>query len=122
MRRWMNVFLAVLFIALPNLLAAQSQVTEIPEIQISRTLSAVIQDPGGNPVGGAVVEEFSPDWKVSWRTGRTAPDGKFMLAAIGTRKMYYIQVTAPGYKTLHFRVQLNPQLEGALKLKLEKAK
>src|SRR5882724_11876264 len=101
MIRFVRLGATVLFLAFPLGMEAQSQVTEIAEVQVSRTLSAVVQDPQGAAVAGAVVEEFSPDWKVSWRTGRTGADGRFMLAAIGPRKIYYIQIKAPGFKTLH---------------------
>ncbi|HMI51662.1 MAG TPA: carboxypeptidase-like regulatory domain-containing protein [Candidatus Saccharimonadales bacterium] len=117
----LSLLLAFFLVALLGTAEAQTQVTELPEVQTSRTLSAVVQDPAGAAVPGAIVEEFSPDWKVSWRTGRTGPDGRFVLAAIGPRKIYYLQITAPGFKKLHLKMQLNPKLESTLKLKLEKA-
>jgi len=80
-------------------------IIEIPKIQFSRTLSAIVIMPDGSPLPAAEVEEVSSDWKTVLRTVRTDASGTFTLVPVKGRKIYYIQVSAPGFNTLRFRLK-----------------
>ena len=81
----------------PTRIGAQDQLIELAEVQLAKSLGASIQDPTGAPVGNAVVEEFNADWKTVLRSGATDTDGKCSLTPVARRKIYFIQISAPGF-------------------------
>jgi hypothetical protein len=52
------------------------------------------------------------------RTGSTDRDGKFSFTPQAGRRIYFIQVSAPGFDPLRFRLQVDTKRGIVLKLKL----
>jgi hypothetical protein len=110
--------MVLLFCLWPFGLHAGVETVEIPRIQFSRSLSAIVTMPGGSPLPGAKVEEFSCNWKTALRTVQTDAGGTFSLAPVKGRKLYYIQVSAPGFNPLRFRLKRRMYAK-PLKLQME---
>ena len=102
----------------PFKIGAQYQVVELADIQLAKSLSAVVQDPTGSPLTNIVVQEFSPDWKTVLRTSATDKHGRFSLATVQGRNTYCLQLSAPGFDPLRVRVQVDRKRGANLKLKL----
>jgi hypothetical protein len=102
----------------PSETAGQYQVVELADVQLAKSLSAVVQDPRGSAVSKVLVEEFSPDWKTLLRTTTTDERGKFWLAEVPGRKIYYMQLSSPGFDPLRVRVQVDRKRGRNLELKL----
>jgi hypothetical protein len=73
-----------------GLRAGGVETVEISNVQFARSPSAVLIDPSGSPIDGAVAEEFSADWKQTLRSTRTDASGAFTMAPVKHRKLYYI--------------------------------
>lgn len=99
-------------------LHAGVEIVEMARIQFSRSLSAVVITPDGSPLQGAKVEEFNSNWKTVLRTVQTDAEGTFSLDPVKGRKLYYIQVTAPGFNPLRFRLKRKTNAK-PLKLQME---
>jgi len=97
---------------------AQYQLIELADVQLAKSLGATIQDSTGAPVPKAVVQEFSADWKTVLRLGSTDTHGRFSFAPAPGRKIYFIQISAPGFDPLRFRLQVDTKHGASLKLKL----
>jgi len=97
---------------------AQYQVIELAEVQAGKFLGATIQDPTGAPVRGAIVQEFSSDWKTMLRSASTDAEGKFSFAPVPGRRVYFIQISAPNFDPLRFRLKVDANHGVSLKLKL----
>src|ERR1700724_805437 len=80
---------------LPIETSAQYQIVELADVQLAKSLSAVVQDPVGSPLTNVLVQEFSPDWKTVLRTGATDNHGRLSLATVQVRKIYYLQPSTP---------------------------
>ena len=102
----------------PMRIAGQYELIELADIQLAKSLDATIQDATGVPIPKAVVQEFSADWKTVLRSSSTDTDGKFSFTPVHGRKTYFIQVTAPGFDPLRFRLQVDNKRGTSLKLKL----
>jgi len=102
----------------PTRIGAQYQLIELADVQLSKSLGATIQDPTGAPVRNALVEEFNADWKTVLRSGATDIDGKFSFRPVAGRKIYFIQISAPGFDPLRFRLQVDAKHGASLRLKL----
>jgi hypothetical protein len=100
-------------------LDAQVQLVEISNVQVASSLSALVQDHVGNPIPNVVVEEFSSDWKKVLREITTDSAGKFSLAPVPGRKLYYLQLSAYGFNPLRVRVRVDPKRGKKLTLTLE---
>lgn len=96
----------------------QYQTIELADVQIAKSLGATVQDPTGAPVRNAVVEEFDADWKTQLRAGSTDADGKFSFTPVTGRKIYFIQVSSPGFDLLRFRLRVDGKYGTSIKLKL----
>jgi hypothetical protein len=114
--RSLAVIAVLLF--LPLEINAQYQVVEIADVQSVKSLSGVVQDFAGSPMESVLVQELSPDWKAVLRTSRTDNHGRFSLAPLQGRKIYYLQLSASGFDPLRVRVQLDPKHGTNLKLTL----
>ncbi len=102
----------------PMRIAAQYQVIELADVQLAKSVGATIEDPNGLPVPKAVVQEFSADWKTVLRSSSTDTQGKFSFTPAPGRRVFFIQVSAPGFDPLRFRLQLDTKHGANLKLKL----
>ena len=49
-----------------------------------------------NPLKGAKVAELTSDWKAELRVISTDSEGRFSLAPVKGRKVYYLEITVPG--------------------------
>ena len=99
----------------------QHQLIELGDVQWAKSLGAMIQDSTGAPARKAVVEEFDADWKTVLRSGSTDTDGKFSFTPLAGRKIYFIQISAPGFDPLRFRLQVDTKDGVSLRLKLTRA-
>jgi|SRR5580700_533541 hypothetical protein len=118
MNRFLSLATIVGLLCLPLKIDAQYQVIELADVQLVKSLSAVVQDPGGSPLTNVLVQEFSPDWKTVLRTTATDDQGSFSLATLQGRKIYCLQLSTPGFDPLRLRVQLDRKRGANLKLKL----
>jgi hypothetical protein len=76
----------------PIHLHAQYQIIVIEKVQLATSLAAVVTDITGSPMPGVLVEEFSSDWKQSLRSTKTDAKGRFTLAPVKGRDVYYLQL------------------------------
>jgi len=74
---------------------AVEQIVEF-RLQTVKALKGVVIYPNGDPVKGARVAELTPDWKTELRVTSTDSEGRFSLAPVKGRKVYYLQITVPG--------------------------
>lgn len=79
MSRFLSLATIVGLLCLPLKINAQYQTIELADVQLVKSLSAVIQDPVGSPLTNVLVQEFSPDWKTVLRTSATDDHGRFSL-------------------------------------------
>jgi hypothetical protein len=118
MIRFFKLAVTVALLCFPMGVSAQYQLVELGDVQLAKSLAATIQDSTGTPVRNAVVEEFSSDWKTVLRTSSTDRDGKFSFTPEAGRKIYFIQVSSPGFDPLRFRLQVDTKHGAVLKVKL----
>ena len=116
--RWLSFGFLLL---VPIHLHAQYQTIEIENVQLARSLAAVVLDPTGSPIPGVLVEESSPNWKESLRSTRTDATGGFSFAPVKGRNVYYLQLRMDGFDPLRVRVKIDPKRGKNLRLKLEVA-
>jgi hypothetical protein len=105
----------------PIHLSSQYATIEIAEVQLARSLGAVVQDANGSPIPGVLVEEFSSDWKESLRSTKTDTSGGFTFAPEKGRGVYYLQLRMNGFDPLRVRVKLDAKRGKSLQLKMEVA-
>jgi|SRR5215469_13197931 len=118
MNRLLSLAALVALIVIPMRSEAQYQVIELADVQLANSLGATIQDSTGAPVPKAVVQEFSADWKTVLRQASTDTHGRFSFAQAKGRTIYLIQISAPGFDPLRFRLQVDAKRGASLKLKL----
>jgi len=102
----------------PFEIRGQYRVIELADVQLAKSLSAVVRDPTGSPLTKVLVEEFSPDWKTLLRTTATDNHGRFSLATGQGRNIYCLQLSSPGFDPLRVRIQVDRKRGGNLELKL----
>lgn len=103
----------------PIHLCGQSETIEIENVQLARSVSAVVRDPAGSPIPGVVVEELSSDWKESLRSTKTDAAGGFTFAPVKGRDVYYLQFRMNGFNPLRVRVKIDLKRGKKLQLKME---
>jgi|SRR6267154_6773460 len=118
MNRLIKLVVFVGLLCFPMRIEAQYQLIELADVQLAKSLSATIQAPTGAPVMKAVVQEFSADWKNVLRLGSTDTHGRFSFAPAQGRTIYFIQISAPGFDPLRFRLHVDTKRGERLKLKL----
>jgi hypothetical protein len=69
------------------------------------------------PIPKALVQELSPDWKTVLRTSSTDAKGRFSLASARGRKIYFLQISAPGFDPLRVRIQVEPRARNQPQIK-----
>jgi hypothetical protein len=118
MARLFPLWMIVGVLCLPVKIDAQNQLIELADIQVVNTLSALVQDPTSFPLKGVLVQEFTSDWKTVLRTAVTDQQGRFKFANVQDRKIYYLQLSTPGFDSLRLRVRVDGKRGTELKLKL----
>ena len=118
MNRLFRLVALVALLCFPMRIEAQYQLIELADVQLAKSLGATIQDPTGAPVPKAVVQEFSADWKTVLRSGATDTHGRFSFTPAPGRTIYFIQISAPGFDPLRFRLRVDTKRGASLKLKL----
>ena len=88
-------------------------------IQVARTLSAVVTDTSGAPIANAVVDETDENWKGSLRTTRTDATGTFAFEPVKGRKIYYFHLSADGFKFLDVRIKVDDKKGKPLTLQMQ---
>jgi hypothetical protein len=78
----------------PQLHAAE-EIVEL-RLQTVKALKGIVVYPSGEPVKGAKVAELTSDWKAELRVTSTDSEGRFSLAPVKGRKVYYLEITVPG--------------------------
>jgi carboxypeptidase family protein len=119
MYRLLRLASIVSLLCLPLKVRAQYQVIELSDVQLAKTLSAVVQDPTDSPLSNVLVQEFDPKWKTVLRTSATDKTGRFSLAPVQGRRVYCLQLSTPGFDPLRVRVQVDSKRGTNLKLRLE---
>jgi len=107
-----------LFLISAHLHAQGVSIIEYQNVQLARSLAAVVYDPGHFPMAGVLVEEFSPDWEKSLRSTRTDAAGGFTFAPVKGRAVYYLQLRMEGFNPLRVRVKVDPKRGKDLQLKM----
>lgn len=118
MKRLFALAAIVALLWFPMRIAAQYQLIELADVQLAKSLDATIQDLTGAPIPKALVQEFSADWKTVLRSTSTNTDGRFSFTPVRARKIYFIQISAPGFDPLRFHLQVDVKRGASLKLKL----
>ncbi len=93
-------------------------VIEYQNVQLARSLAAVVHDPADFPMPGVLVEEFTSDWKESLRSTNTDAAGGFTFAPVKGRAVYYLQLTMKGFNPLRVRVKVDPKRGKDLRVKM----
>src|SRR6267143_7090838 len=75
MTRFLTLATMVGLLCLPIESEAQYQIIELADVQLVKSLSAVVQDPSGSPLTDVLVQEFSPDWKTYGQAQQTTTEG-----------------------------------------------
>lgn len=118
MNRLFKLASIVALLSFPMRIPAQYQLIELADVQLAKSLGATIQDARGAPIPKALVQEFSADWKTVLRSSSTGIDGRFSFTPVQGRKIYFIQISAPGFDLLRFRLQVDVKRGTSLTLKL----
>src|SRR5579885_444782 len=118
MNRLVRLAALVGLLCFPTIIEAQYQVIELADVQLAKSVGATIEDPNGAPVPKAVVQEFSADWKTVLRSISTGTQGKFSFTSTPGRTIYFIQISAPGFDPLRFRLKVDTKRGASLRLKL----
>ena len=118
MTRFLRLATMVGLLCLPIESDAQYQIIELADVQLVKSLSAMVQDPSGSPLTDVLVQEFSPDWKTVLRTSATDNHARFTPAGVQGRKIYCLQLSTPGFDPLRLRVQIDRRRGVNLKLKV----
>ncbi len=118
MNRLFKLAAIVALLCLPMIIAAQYQLIELADVKLAKSVGATVQDATGSPIPKALVQEFSADWKTVLRSSSTDTHGRFSFARVQGRKIYFIQISAPGFDPLRFRLQVDAKRGTSLKLKL----
>src|SRR5215469_1708362 len=90
---WVVALLLSIICFQPQVRAAEETV-ELP-LQTVKALRGIVLYPNGDLVKGAKVAELSPDWQTELRETRADAKGRFSLAPVKGRKVYYLQITVP---------------------------
>jgi hypothetical protein len=104
----------------PARVQAQGVATiEIQNVQLARSLAAVVQDPTDSPIAGVLVEEVTSDWKKTLRSTTTDASGRFTFAQVKGRDVYYFRLTIKNFNQLRVRVKVDPKRGKELRLRME---
>ena len=115
------VFASFLFLVPVNLDAQGVATIEIENVQLARSLAAVVHDPVGYPLPSVLVEERTSDWKEPLRSTKTDAAGAFTSAPVKGRNVYYLQLTMKGFNPLRVRVKVDSNRGKELQLEMNVA-
>lgn len=108
-------------LCLPLEVRAQYQIVELSDVQLAKSLSAVVRDSTDSPLPEVLVQDFDPKWNTVLRTTTTDKNGRFSLGPIQGTRIYYLQLSKLGFDPLRVRVQLDRVRGIRLKLRLDVA-
>jgi hypothetical protein len=97
--------------------AAQMQLIEIEELQLSRSSAGVMIDPSGATIPHVTIEERSDDWKIVLRTTHSDEEGRFHFSHHRNR-VVHLEFSSPGFNRLRIRVRLDEKGEAKLVVKM----
>jgi len=120
---WVVALLLSIICFQPQVRAAEEIVAF--RLQTVKALRGIVLYPNGDVVKGAKVAELTPDWKTELRETRTDAEGRFSLAPVKGRKIYYLQITVPevaGVNPLKVPAKISRLWgKGSLRLRLQLA-
>jgi hypothetical protein len=120
---WAVAVLLLIVCFRPHVYAAE-EIVEL-RLQTVKALRGIVVYPDGDIVKGAKVAELTSDWKTELRETRTDEEGRFSLAPVKGRKVYYLQITVPkaaGVNPLRVPAKINRLWgKGSLRLRLNLA-
>jgi hypothetical protein len=61
---------------------------------------------------------MTPEWNTSLRTTKTDSKGRFTLASVTTRDVYYLQLACKAFNPLRVRMRIDPKRGTDVRLKL----
>lgn len=97
--------------------AAQMQLIEIQELQLSRSSAGVVIDPSGATIPHVTIEERSDDWKIVLRTTFSDEEGRFHFSRHPNR-VVHLEFSSPGFNRLRIRVRIDKTGEAKLVVKM----
>jgi|1185.fasta_scaffold128479_2 hypothetical protein len=97
--------------------AAQMQLIEIEELQLSKSSAGVVIDPSGATIPHVTIEERSDDWKIVLRTTHSDEEGRFHFSRHSSR-VVHLEFSCPGFNRLRIRVRLDKKGEAKLVIKM----
>ena len=97
--------------------AAQWQLIEIEELQLSKSSAGVVIDPSGATIPQVTIEERSDDWKIVLRTIQSDEQGRFHFARHPNR-VVHLEFSSPGFNRLRIRVRLDKKGDAKLIVKM----
>lgn len=116
--RYFRFFATFVFFVPISAHAQGVAMVEIGNVQLARSLTAVVHDSGGSPIVGVLVEELSSDWKESLRSTKTDAAGIFTFTSVRGRDIYYFQLTFKNFNPLRVRVKINHKRGKELELQM----
>ncbi|MCA1594068.1 MAG: carboxypeptidase-like regulatory domain-containing protein [Acidobacteria bacterium] len=94
------------------------EASQIVEIDASaKSLSGVVQSPGGDGLPDALVERVDSDWKQRLDATFTDSEGRFALLHVPNGK-YYLKISKADFSTLRVKVHLKKRAKSRLELVL----
>jgi len=97
--------------------AAQMQLIEVEEVQLSRSNAGVVIDPAGATIPNVTIEERSDDWKIVLRTTHSDKEGRFHFSRHRNR-IIHLEFSSPGFNRLRIRVRVDKKGEAKLVVKM----
>ena len=117
----LNIFLKGAIVAVVCMLnfsaAAQMQLVEVEEVQLSKSSAGVVIDPSGATISNVTIEERSDDWKIVLRTTHSDEEGRFHFSWHPNR-IVHLEFSSPGFNRLRIRVRLDQKGEAKLLVKM----
>jgi hypothetical protein len=92
---------------------------ELEDVQVGRTLSAIVMRRDGGPIEGVVVAEMTPGWQETLRTTKSDAAGTFTFEPVKGRKVYYFRLTIDKMKPLQFRMKVDTKKGITIKVQME---
>jgi len=110
---------AIAVAGLASVALAGVETVEIQKVQVVRTVSGTVSDPGGVPLAGAIVAELGADGKTVVRSIQTDKSGHFSLSRRSHQKIYSLKISMDGFNPLIVHVRTSVWGKKVLKLQLE---
>jgi hypothetical protein len=113
-------FVAGFLVCNPMHLGAEPQAMyELEDVQVGRSLSAIVTRLDGGPIEGVAVAEMTPGWQETLRTTKSDAAGTFTFEPVKGRKIYYFRLTMDKMKPLQFRMKVDSKKGITIKVQME---